>query len=61
MVEDKPSFYMHCESQGLDSVLLSELIQNDNLVGETDMNNNFSLPHASSNENHIFERGKCFC
>ena len=36
MVESEASFYMHYESEGVDSVWPSELIQNDNMIGETD-------------------------
>lgn len=60
VVEDELSFYMHCESQGLNLVFLNELIQNDTLIGETNISN-LILPHESSNENHVYDRDKQFC
>ena len=46
-----PSFYMHYEINGDDFVLPSDSFHGDNMIGETDRRSNFSLPHASSNEN----------
>lgn len=56
-----PSFNMCYESQGVDSVLLSDEIRDVYIIGETDMRSNFSLPHVSSDENRVYDRGKQFC
>ena len=61
VVENEAGCYMHYGSEVVDSVLPSELIQNVDLIGEIDRRSNNSLPHASSYENHIYERGKQFC
>ena len=53
------SFYMHYESNGDDFVLPIEEIACQ--IGENDMNDISSLPHACSNENHTYDRGKFFC
>lgn len=59
MVEDEVS-YMHYESKSDDFVLPCDLLYDDNMIGETDMSGNFSLPHESSDENYVYDRGKQF-
>ena len=60
-VEDEVIFYMHYESKSDDFVLPSDLLYDDNMIGETNRRRNFSLPHKSSDENHVYDRGKQFC
>ena len=61
MVENEASFYMHYESKSDDFVLLSDLLYDDNMIGEIDRRSDFSLPHESSDKNHVYDRGKHFC
>lgn len=53
------NFYMHNEDD--DSfVLPNELIANVDVLGETNGNENFSLPQENVNENQVSDRGKEF-
>lgn len=60
-VEVNADLYMHYENKGVDFVLPSDLIQNANLIGETNTRDISYLPHESANENQIYDRGKKNC
>ena len=49
---------MHYESKGVNFFLPSELIQNANLIRETDRSDVSSLPPKSSDESQIYDRDK---
>ena len=55
-----PSLHIHYESNGDDFVFPIEEIEDVCQIGENDMNNISSLPHAHSNENQNYDRGKNF-
>ena len=59
--ENEYSFYMCYENEDVDSILPSELIYIASLIGETDRNNIYSLPHESLDENQTYDRVKEFC
>lgn len=60
-VEMVPSLYIHYEHENVDFVLPSELIEDTNLIGETDESDILSLPHENQNGNQVYDRGKKFC
>ena len=52
--------YMHYEDEDSSFVLPNELIVNNDVLGKTRKNENFSLPQENVNENKVYDRGKKF-
>lgn len=47
-------YYEHAD----DYILCDQLIRNGSVIGQVDVNDDFSLPPVCGNENHVFDRGK---
>lgn len=59
-VESLSDFYMHYEDDDSSFVLPNEVIKNVDVLGETNGNENFSLPQENGDENRVYDRGKQF-
>ena len=57
-VKIMPNFYMNYGSKRDGFFLPSDLLYDDNMIGETDRRSDFSLPHESSDENHVYDKRK---
>ena len=51
---------MHYENEEVDAFLPNEVIENANFADDTNMNDTFSLPHETENENQVYDKGKEF-